>query len=96
MLNPIPESVKKIWDDWNIRGVILFSLSLQAVLVLFAPLRKAMGNKLIISVIWSAYLLADWGANFGVGLITASQKEQGILLLLNTLQSIGLQRTMNF
>ncbi|KAL9462106.1 hypothetical protein AB3S75_000160 [Citrus x aurantiifolia] len=75
MLNPIPESVKKIWDDWNIRGVILFSLSLQAVLVLFAPLRKATGNKLIISVIWSAYLLADWAANFGVGLITERARD---------------------
>ena len=53
----------------------LFSLSLQAVLVLFAPLRKATGNKLIISVIWSAYLLADWAANFGVGLITERARD---------------------
>ncbi|ESR41318.1 hypothetical protein CICLE_v10027268mg, partial [Citrus x clementina] len=75
MLNPIPESVKKIWENWNIRGVILFSLSLQAVLVLFAPLRKPTGNKLIISVIWSAYLLADWAANFGVGLITERARD---------------------
>ncbi|KAH9718402.1 DUF4220 domain-containing protein [Citrus sinensis] len=51
------------------------SLSLQAVLVLFAPLRKATGNKLIISVIWSAYLIADWAANFGVGLITERARD---------------------
>ncbi|ESR41320.1 DUF4220 domain-containing protein [Citrus sinensis] len=70
MVNPIPESVRKIWDEWNIRGIILFSLSLQTVLILFAPLRKSTGNKLLISVIWSAYLLADWVAYFGVGLIT--------------------------
>ena len=53
----------------------MFSLSLQAVLVLFAPLRKATGNKLIISVIWSAYLIADWAANFGVGLITERARD---------------------
>lgn len=75
MVNPIPESVKQIWDNWNIRGVILFSLSLQMVLMLFAPLRKGTGNKLIISVIWSAYLLADWAANFAVGLIAENAKD---------------------
>ncbi|KAK9230602.1 hypothetical protein WN944_023574 [Citrus x changshan-huyou] len=75
MVNPIPESVKKIWDNWNIRGVILFSLSLQTILILFAPLRKGTGNKLIISVIWSAYLLADWAANFAVGLIAENAKD---------------------
>ncbi|KAK9230587.1 hypothetical protein WN944_023559 [Citrus x changshan-huyou] len=75
MVNPIPESVWKLWDSWNIRGVFLFSLSLQTVLILFAPLRKGTGSKLIISVIWSAYLLADWAANFGVVLITERARD---------------------
>lgn len=70
MVNPIPDGVRKIWDEWNIRGVIFFSLSLQTFLILLAPLRKSTGNKLLASVIWSAYLLADWVAYFGVGLIT--------------------------
>ncbi|GAY61456.1 hypothetical protein CUMW_210140 [Citrus unshiu] len=69
MDNPIPESVKKTWDNWNIRGVILFSLLLQTVLILLAPLRKGMGYKLIILLIWSAYLLADSAATFAIGLI---------------------------
>lgn len=75
MVNPIPDSVRKIWDNWNIRGVILFSLSLQMVLILFASLRNGTGNKLVISVVWSAYLLADWVANFGVGLITERARD---------------------
>ncbi|KDO38288.1 hypothetical protein CISIN_1g042281mg, partial [Citrus sinensis] len=75
MLNRIPELVKKLWNDWNIRGVILFSLSLQTVLVFFAPLRKTTGHKLIILIIWSAYLLADWAANFGIGLITERARD---------------------
>ncbi|KAK3197843.1 hypothetical protein Dsin_021258 [Dipteronia sinensis] len=72
MVNPIPESVRKIWDEWNIRGVILLSLSLQAILFLFASLRKGTANKLIILLIWSVYLLADWSAIFALGLISNS------------------------
>ncbi|KAL5835251.1 hypothetical protein ACOSQ4_014748 [Xanthoceras sorbifolium] len=72
MVNPIPENVKKIWDEWNIRGVILLSLSLQAILFLFASLRKTTANKLIILLIWSVYLLADWSAIFALGLISNS------------------------
>ena len=75
MLNRIPELVKKLWNDWNIRGVILFSLSLQTVLVFFAPLWKTTGHELIILIIWSAYLLADWTANFGIGLITERARD---------------------
>ncbi|TXG54183.1 hypothetical protein EZV62_019439 [Acer yangbiense] len=76
MTNPIPENWKKLWDKWNIRGVILFSLSLQTLLILMAPLRKGTANKLIILLIWSAYLLADWAANFAVGLISNSQGDR--------------------
>ncbi|KAK3182861.1 hypothetical protein Dsin_030147 [Dipteronia sinensis] len=68
-----PRECEEIMDKWNIRGVILFSLSLQTLLVLLAPLRKGTANKLIILLIWSAYLLADWAANFAVGLISNSQ-----------------------
>ncbi|KAL5786578.1 hypothetical protein ACOSQ2_008970 [Xanthoceras sorbifolium] len=73
MVNPIPPGVKKIWDEWNIRGVMLFSLSMQTFLILFAPLRKGTANKLIIMLLWSVYLIADWAANFAVGLISDSQ-----------------------
>ncbi|KAK1582000.1 hypothetical protein Q3G72_010895 [Acer saccharum] len=75
MVNPIPPGLKKIWDNWNIRGLMLFSLSLQTFLILFAPFRKRTGNKLIIMLIWSVYLVADWAANFAVGLISDSQRD---------------------
>ncbi|KAI9185672.1 hypothetical protein LWI28_009523 [Acer negundo] len=75
MVNPIPPGLKKIWDNWNIRGLMLFSLSLQTFLILFAPLRKRTGHKLIIMLIWSVYLVADWAANFAVGLISDSQRD---------------------
>lgn len=72
-VDPIPKKWKDVWDDWNIRGIILLSLSLQTFLILFAPSRKGSGNKLLVMLIWSAYLLADWAANYAVGLISDSQ-----------------------
>ncbi|MBA0563690.1 hypothetical protein Golob_008660, partial [Gossypium lobatum] len=70
MVDPIPPEVQKVWDKWNIRGTILFSLSLQTFLVLLAPYRKSTRKRLLIMLIWSAYLLADAAANFTVGLIS--------------------------
>ncbi|PKI58536.1 hypothetical protein CRG98_021097 [Punica granatum] len=71
--NPIPEKVQKVWDEWNLRGFIILSLSLQAILILFAPFRKRTSNMFMIFLVWSAYLLADWAAAFAVGLISNSQ-----------------------
>lgn len=67
MVSVIPENVEKIWEIWNVRGTILLSLLLQVFLVMFAPFRKRCDNIMFIFSIWSAYLLADWAANFGVG-----------------------------
>ncbi|KAK1580984.1 hypothetical protein Q3G72_001899 [Acer saccharum] len=47
----IPLKFKKFWDEWNIRGVMLFSLSMQTFLILFAPQRKGTANKLIIMLL---------------------------------------------
>ncbi|XWS49494.1 hypothetical protein CRYUN_Cryun12cG0007900 [Craigia yunnanensis] len=72
----IPFSVKKHWDEWNIRWAMLFSLWLQTVLILVAPIRKSTRKKWVILLIWFAYLLADAAANFAVGLISNSQRNQ--------------------
>uniref|UniRef100_A0A1J3EFY7 DUF4220 domain-containing protein n=1 Tax=Noccaea caerulescens TaxID=107243 RepID=A0A1J3EFY7_NOCCA len=73
MVNPIPKPVKEIWDAWSIRSTLIFSLSLQTFLIFFAPQRKRTSRKVLLSLIWSAYLLADWSANFAVGQISDSQ-----------------------
>ncbi|CAL9015316.1 unnamed protein product [Prunus brigantina] len=72
-INPIPTSVKRLWERWNLRGFILLSLTLQTILILGAPFRKRAPNMAIIFTIWSSYLLADWAANFAIGLISNSQ-----------------------
>ncbi|TYH40419.1 hypothetical protein ES332_D12G245900v1 [Gossypium tomentosum] len=72
----ITEAVKSIWVRWNIRWAILFSLLLQALLILVAPLRKSARGKFNIILIWFAFLLADAAANFAIGLISNSQRNR--------------------
>ncbi|KAM4102073.1 hypothetical protein ACB094_05G195600 [Castanea mollissima] len=70
---PIPKIVKELWNAWNLRSCILLSLWLQAILVLFAFLRKRTRSKLVHGLIWFAYLLADWIAPVAIGLISKSE-----------------------
>ncbi|KAJ6389118.1 hypothetical protein OIU77_027462 [Salix suchowensis] len=72
--NPIPDSVKRLWDHWNIRSAILASLFLQVFLILFASWRKRTSHKLVILLIWLGYLLADAVANFAIGHISTRQR----------------------
>ncbi|KAL0012623.1 hypothetical protein SO802_007731 [Lithocarpus litseifolius] len=63
----------ELWNAWNLRSCILLSLLLQAILVLFAFLRKRTRSKLVHGLIWFAYLLADWIAPVAIGLISQSE-----------------------
>ncbi|XP_065876157.1 uncharacterized protein [Euphorbia lathyris] len=67
------ESLDKIWEDWNIRGAVLFSLMMQIILIGLAPLRKLSSNRILTIFIWCAYLLADAIATSSVGLIIKTQ-----------------------
>ncbi|GKU95905.1 hypothetical protein SLEP1_g9203 [Rubroshorea leprosula] len=71
MLLSISDSVRKLWERWNLRGLIIISLSLQAFLIMFASSRKRRGGWKIVMLIWSAYLLADWVATVAIGLISS-------------------------
>ncbi|XP_050264158.1 uncharacterized protein LOC126708407 [Quercus robur] len=68
-------NLKHVWDTWNVRVVILVSLTLQVILILVAPFRKRTTNKVVILSIWVSYLLADWAASFAVGHISNGSKE---------------------
>ncbi|XP_060191199.1 uncharacterized protein LOC132621077 isoform X2 [Lycium barbarum] len=67
---PIPNRVKKAWDEWNIQVFLLLSLFLQAISLLLAPFRKRSRNKWLMLLIWLSYLAADWAPGFVIGLIT--------------------------
>ncbi|KAF5468218.1 hypothetical protein F2P56_012390 [Juglans regia] len=72
----IPGRLRKTWEIWNIRGVILISLLLQIFLFLGAPMRKRTGNRLVILLVWSSYFLAEWATSFALGLITSGQSSK--------------------
>ncbi|KAM5580063.1 hypothetical protein ABKV19_009682 [Rosa sericea] len=78
MVTIIPDSVRNLWERWNLQSFVLLSLSLQTTLILFAPFRKRTPNTWLALVIWSAYLLADWAASFAVGLISNSQGDNSV------------------
>ncbi|XP_030528770.1 uncharacterized protein LOC115739689 [Rhodamnia argentea] len=70
---PGSDKLKTMWELWDIRVFMLVSLSLQVVLTLLTPWRKRTGNVVVISMIWSVYLLADWVAAATVGKISTKQ-----------------------
>ncbi|EOA15246.1 hypothetical protein CARUB_v10028645mg [Capsella rubella] len=76
MVQVIPAHIKNVWDEWNIRGIVILSLSLQTILILLAPLRKRTSNRFLALVLWLSYLLADWSANFVIGLIAKNQGKE--------------------
>lgn len=72
-MDPVPKILKNLWELWELRSFLILSLSLQAVLIIISPLRKRTKNDFVFLILWSAYLLADWAANFAVGIISNSQ-----------------------
>ncbi|CAH2078565.1 unnamed protein product [Thlaspi arvense] len=72
MVEAIPKPVKDMWDKWNIRSLVIFSLVLQAILVLLSSNRKRTPKRLFRLLLWSAYLLANWAADYAVGQISDS------------------------
>ncbi|XP_010481563.1 PREDICTED: uncharacterized protein LOC104760353 [Camelina sativa] len=72
----IPPEIKKILDKWNIRGLVIMSLLFQTSLIFLAPLRKRTSKKWLAVVLWTAYLLADWTANYAVSQITKNQGKE--------------------
>ncbi|XP_052180448.1 uncharacterized protein LOC127793773 isoform X2 [Diospyros lotus] len=67
---------KNLLDTWDIRGLIISSLLLQALLVPSGPLRKRTASGFVLFPLWLAYLLADAVAPFAVGLIFKAQQHK--------------------
>ncbi|KAL5976256.1 hypothetical protein ACLOJK_020586 [Asimina triloba] len=70
------QPVKNLWNNWDIRFFVLCSLAVQILLIFFAVIRKRTSNKLLTVFTWSLYLLADWVADFALGLLANSQGDE--------------------
>lgn len=66
-MDPFPAWLRKLWDEWDIRVVILSSLSLQMFLIFFGGRRKNVRGIWIRILVWCAYLMADWVAVVALG-----------------------------
>ena len=72
MLKKLPEEVLNLWNNWEIRGMVLLSLLLQTILIVFGPWRKTIGRIWIRILVWSAYLSADMVATVALGNLARS------------------------
>ncbi|XP_044489004.1 uncharacterized protein LOC123213595 [Mangifera indica] len=61
------EMVRKLWSAWEIRVLVLISLSLQIILNFFGSRRKYIARSWIKILVWSSYLAADWVATVALG-----------------------------
>ncbi|KAJ6875995.1 hypothetical protein NC652_035382 [Populus alba x Populus x berolinensis] len=73
MLKKLPEEVLNLWNNWEIRGMVLLSLLLQTILIIFGPRKKTTGRILIRILVWSAYLSADVVATVVLGTLARSK-----------------------
>ncbi|XP_034696417.1 uncharacterized protein LOC117922387 [Vitis riparia] len=69
----LPESVRKLWNEWELRWIVPLSLFLEIVLSIFSNRRKYTATPWIRILIWSAYMCADWVATLSLGTLANSQ-----------------------
>ncbi|KAJ3683281.1 hypothetical protein LUZ60_013508 [Juncus effusus] len=69
----VPDKVRDLWNEEDIRVLVLLSLLLQTLLIFLAPLRKRTASKLLTFALWSFYLGADYVAILALGNILSGQ-----------------------
>ncbi|XP_034680002.1 uncharacterized protein LOC117910054 [Vitis riparia] len=72
-MQTFPESIRKLWNEWEIHLMVLLSLFLQIVLIIFSNRRKYTFRPWNRILIWSAYVSADWVATVALGILSRSQ-----------------------
>ncbi|KAG5550013.1 hypothetical protein RHGRI_015097 [Rhododendron griersonianum] len=73
VMDPIPALVRRLWDVWDLRLLVLLSLALQIILSVSGNRRKYISSPWISILIWSAYLTADWVATVALGKLSDAQ-----------------------
>lgn len=65
----LPSSLMKLWNKWELRVMVLLSLSLQILLILLGNRRKYTAKSWVGVITWLAYLSADWLATVSIGIL---------------------------
>ncbi|XP_039169432.1 putative disease resistance RPP13-like protein 2 [Eucalyptus grandis] len=61
---------RELWEEWELRGLVLLSLTLQILLICMGNRRKYIHSALLRAFVWLAYLMADSVAIYALGIIT--------------------------
>ncbi|KAK2998296.1 hypothetical protein RJ639_022788 [Escallonia herrerae] len=72
-MDPIPRWAQRFWNGWEVRVLILTSLTLQSILSVFGKRRKYSASIWIRIAVWFAYLTADTVATFALGKLSDAQ-----------------------
>ncbi|KAK1575981.1 hypothetical protein Q3G72_009861 [Acer saccharum] len=77
-----PETLKKLWNLWEIRSLLLLSLSLQIILIVFGSRRKINNSHswigiLLNVIVWCAYISADWVATIALSVMASNEADCG-------------------
>ncbi|KAK9131378.1 hypothetical protein Sjap_011865 [Stephania japonica] len=75
MVELFPEWMVNIWNKWEIRVLVLFSLLVQIILSFFGNKRKHITSEWIRVTIWLAYLSADWFSTVSLGVLSSQVGE---------------------
>ncbi|XP_021279036.1 uncharacterized protein LOC110412747 [Herrania umbratica] len=68
-----PERWREQWNQWELRSLVLLSLSLQIILSFFGNRRKYIARNWISFILWLAYLSADYVATVSLGILASNQ-----------------------
>ncbi|KAK1578786.1 hypothetical protein Q3G72_033132 [Acer saccharum] len=77
-----PETLKKLWNLWEIRSLLLLSLYLQIILIIFGSQRKINNSHswigiLLNVIVWCAYISADWVATVALSVMASNEADCG-------------------
>ncbi|TYH70743.1 hypothetical protein ES332_D05G137500v1 [Gossypium tomentosum] len=77
-LRTLSQVMLSLWLKWELRAMVVLSLSVQLILIKFGNRRKNSGRHLrIVSLlVWTMYLFADWLATVALSTLLRSRKEQ--------------------
>lgn len=70
MIETVLPTWRKFWKEWELRGLVLLSLTTQVLLVVLGNRRKYNGEIRIRVIVWLAYLLADSVATMAAGILS--------------------------
>lgn len=61
---------RKIWKEWELRGLVILSLTCQVILITLGKRRKYIAGSWIGIIVWSTYLLADYIAAMAISILS--------------------------